>query len=168
METVRLKSSSVGSQVAGIALCLAGAVVLALYSGTSLNPVNLHSSAVHKWKKTPNNQVLWIVGTFLMVLSNVTWSLWMVLQAALLKEYPNKLLVTTAQCVFSTVQSFVIAAVAERDFSRWKLHLDVSLLAVAYTVMMPSIPPSKLKIFPSIYLLKYFSILLLNGAGLIH
>lgn len=135
METVKLKSSSGRAKVAGIALCLAGALVIAFYTGPSLRPVNrhhqFHPNVVHKLK-TPNRG-LWIVGTFLMVLSNVTWSLWMVLQAALLKEYPNKLLVTTAQCVFSTVQSFVMAAAAERDFSRWKLHLDVSLLAVLYT-----------------------------------
>nr|CAB3456421.1 unnamed protein product [Digitaria exilis] len=56
-------------------------------------------------------------------------------QAALLKEYPNKMLVTVTQCVFSTFQSLVVAAVAERDMSRWKLGLDVSLLAIIYTVI---------------------------------
>jgi uncharacterized membrane protein len=60
----------------------------------------------------------------------------MVWQAVLLKEYPNKMLITTVQCVLSMVQSFVVAAVAERDFTKWKLHFDISLLAVAYTVMM--------------------------------
>ncbi|TVU30710.1 hypothetical protein EJB05_22345, partial [Eragrostis curvula] len=135
MEMVNLKSSSGRAKVAGIAFCFAGALVIAFYTGPSLRPVNhhhvFHAGGAHA-SKAPGRG-LWIVGTFLMVLSNVTWSLWMVLQAALLKEYPNKLLVTTAQCLFSMVQSFVIAVVAERDFSRWKLHLDVSLLAVVYT-----------------------------------
>ncbi|TVU25251.1 hypothetical protein EJB05_27741, partial [Eragrostis curvula] len=49
--------------------------------------------------------------------------------AGLLQEYPNKMLVTLSQCVFSTVQSFVVA---ERDFSKWKLRLDVSLIAILY------------------------------------
>jgi hypothetical protein len=57
------------------------------------------------------------------------------LQAALLKEYPNKMLVTVTQSVFSTVQLFVVATVAERDISRWKLGLDFRLLAVLYTVI---------------------------------
>jgi len=56
-------------------------------------------------------------------------------QSALLKEYPNKMLVTVTQCVFSTVQSFVVAVVAERDFSKWKLRFDISLLAIIYTVI---------------------------------
>jgi len=69
-----------------------------------------------------------------MVLANVTWALWIVMQSALLEEYPNKMLVTVTQCVFSTVQCFVVAVVAERDFSKWKLRLDISLLGVVYTI----------------------------------
>jgi hypothetical protein len=57
------------------------------------------------------------------------------MQAVVLKEYPNKMLVTLSQCVFSAVQSFVVAAVAERDYSKWKLQLDISLLAIFYTVI---------------------------------
>lgn len=56
-------------------------------------------------------------------------------QAAVLKEYPNKMLMTLSQSVFSTVQSFIVAVVAERDFSKWKLHLDISLLAIIYNVI---------------------------------
>ena len=52
----------------------------------------------------------------------------------MLKEFPNKMLVTVTQCLFSTVQSFLVAVVAERDFSMWKLRLDISLLAVVYSV----------------------------------
>jgi drug/metabolite transporter (DMT)-like permease len=54
------------------------------------------------------------------------------LQAALLKELPNRMLVATALCVFSTVQSFVVAVAAERNFSRWQLRPDISLLAIVY------------------------------------
>jgi hypothetical protein len=50
------------------------------------------------------------------------------------REFPNKMLVTVTQCLFSTVQSFLVAVVAERDFSMWKLRLDISLLAVVYSV----------------------------------
>jgi drug/metabolite transporter (DMT)-like permease len=137
MEVVKLRSVSGIAKVTGVALCLAGALVIALYTGPSLSPVNRHhraSGGAHGFK-APTRGGTWVTGTFLMLLSNVTWSLWTVLQGALLKEYPNKLLVTTSQCLFSTAQSFVVAAVAERDFSKWALKLDVSLIAVAYTVI---------------------------------
>ncbi|TKV94211.1 hypothetical protein SEVIR_9G278532v4 [Setaria viridis] len=135
MEAVKLRSSSGIAKVTGVALCLAGALTIALYTGPSLSPINHHRAfGAHAApaSKAPSRGT-WIIGTFLMVLSNVTWSLWMVWQAVVLKEYPNKMLITTVQCVFSTVQSFVVAAVAERDFTKWKLQFDVSLLAVAYT-----------------------------------
>lgn len=57
------------------------------------------------------------------------------MQATVLEEYPSKMLVTLSQCAFSAVQSFVVAVVAERDFSKWKLRLDISLLAIVYTVI---------------------------------
>ncbi|KAJ1295684.1 hypothetical protein BS78_01G241600 [Paspalum vaginatum] len=137
MEAVKLRSLSGIAKIAGVALCLAGALVIAFYTGASLSPVNHHRAfgahAAAHGSKAPASRGMWIIGTFLMFLSNVTWSLWMVLQAVILKEYPNKMVITTAQCLFSTTQSFVVAAVAERDWSKWKLQLDVSLLAVAYT-----------------------------------
>uniref|UniRef100_I1PRQ1 WAT1-related protein n=1 Tax=Oryza glaberrima TaxID=4538 RepID=I1PRQ1_ORYGL len=91
MECVKVRSSSGIAKLAGVALCFAGVMVLALYKGPALNP------------------------------------------AAVLREFPNKMLVTAAQCVFSTVQTAVVAAAAEREMARWKLRLDISLLAVLYT-----------------------------------
>ena len=110
------------AKLAGVALCIAGAFAIAFYTGPSLSPINHHrafrADHHHATKaRASQGTTMWIVGTFLMFLSNVTWSLWMVLQAMLLEEYPNKMLITTAQCVLRMAQSFVIAVVAERDFS---------------------------------------------------
>ncbi|KAL6893733.1 hypothetical protein ACP4OV_007831 [Aristida adscensionis] len=138
IEAVKLRSASGVAKLAAVALCLAGALVTAFYTGPSFSPVRRHrafggsAAAAGRVSGDPSRRT-WILGTFLMVLANLTWSLWLVLQAKVLKEHPNKMLVTTAQCVFSALQSFVAAAVAERDFSRWKLRLDVSLFAVLYT-----------------------------------
>ena len=71
------------------------------------------------------------------------------LQEPLLKEYPSKLLFTTLQCVFSTIQSFFIALTCERDFSRWKLSFDISLISVAYCV---SFHPNLLMSLPIFYI----------------
>jgi hypothetical protein len=46
------------------------------------------------------------------------------------------LLNTAIQVVFATVQSFFMALVMERDLSRWKLSLDVGLVAIIYCVSM--------------------------------
>lgn len=60
-------------------------------------------------------------------------------QGPLLLEYPSKLMNTTLQCVFASVQSLVIALVLERDFSRWILPGVVSLVGVLFTVRLASI-----------------------------
>ncbi|OEL23467.1 WAT1-related protein [Dichanthelium oligosanthes] len=137
MEVVNLRSSYGIAKMTGVALCLAGVLVIAFFAGPPLSPVN-HHRAFHTGHASSNatGHVTWIKGTFLKLLGDITWSLWIVFQAALLKEYPNKMLVSVTQCVFSTVQSLVVAAVAERDISRWKLGLDISLFAVVYTVIM--------------------------------
>ncbi|VAH37697.1 unnamed protein product [Triticum turgidum subsp. durum] len=133
MEVVKLRSPSGMAKVAGVVLCLAGVLAIALYVGPSLDPVNHHRAFAAANGEADAKRGTWIMGTLLMVLVNVTWSLWIVLQAALLKEFPHKLLVTATQCAFSAGQCFVVAAVAERDFSRWQLGFDVTLVAVLYT-----------------------------------
>ncbi|OEL28545.1 WAT1-related protein [Dichanthelium oligosanthes] len=144
MEVVNLRSSSGIAKVSGAALCLAGVLVMAFYTGPALSPVNHHRAFAAHAPGTDGHantsKAAWITGTFLMVLNNMAWSLSIVWQARILKEFPNRMLVAVSLCVFSGLQSFVVAAVAERDFSRWKLQLDVRLLAIAYTVMMIAIP----------------------------
>lgn len=135
LEVVRLRSLSGMAKAAGVALCLAGVLTIALYTGPSMSPVNHHRAFAdhHQHAETTSSKGTWIKGTFLMLLANTTWSLWIVLQASLLKEYPNKLLSTLMQCLLSTVQSFVLAMAVERDLAAWRLRLDVGLVAIAYS-----------------------------------
>ncbi|CAL5079946.1 unnamed protein product [Urochloa decumbens] len=134
MEVVNLKSAYGIAKVTGVALCLGGVFLIAFFAGPSLSPVNhRHAFQSGHTPSVPAGHAIWIKGTFLKLLGDMIWSLWITLQAALLKEYPNKMLVTVTQSVFSTAQLFVVAAVAERDISRWKLGLDIRLLAVLYT-----------------------------------
>jgi hypothetical protein len=172
MEAMKLKSSSGLAKAAGITLCLAGVLAIALYAGPLLSPLNRHRVlAGHGSKKAAAahgavSKGLWVTATFLMLLACVAWSLWFifqvnqfllffllfffihssVVQGLLLKEYPNKLLAALIQCLFVTIQSFVVVVAMERDhgFSRWKLGLDLSLVAVAYSVrhLKYSVAPS--------------------------
>ncbi|CAL5044652.1 unnamed protein product [Urochloa decumbens] len=134
IEEFKLRNPAGIAKVTGMALCLAGVFAIAFYAGPSLRPVNHHRAfgAATRAGITAGKGA-WIEGAFMLLLSVVAYSLWIVMQAAVLKEFPNKMLVTVTQCVFSAVQSFVVAAVAERDFSMWKLRLDIGLLAIAYS-----------------------------------
>lgn len=132
METLKLKSVHGVAKALGILLCVGGVVALALYQGPQLRSLNHHplrrssTAGEHPHKN-------WALGIFLMTASVVIWSLWTVKQGPLLLEYPSKLLNTTLQCTFASVQSLVIALVMERDLSRWKLAGGMSLVAVLFT-----------------------------------
>ncbi|KAM3296863.1 hypothetical protein ACQJBY_038954 [Aegilops geniculata] len=134
-EAIKLRTASGKAKLAGVALCVAGVLVIALYAGPPLNPLNHHRAFAAAM--AGGKQGDWMKGTFLMLLANLTWSLWIVLQARLLREYPNKLLATTLQCLLSTAQSLALAAAVTafgEDMSVvWRLRLDVGLVAVAYS-----------------------------------
>lgn len=134
METLNLKSVHGMAKASGILLCIGGVIVLAMYQGPEFKSFNHHqllhqaSTVAHEHSKKN-----WALGIFLMTTSVVIWSLWTVQQGPLLLEYPSKLLNTTLQCIFASIQSFIIALVLERDFSRWKLAGGVSLFSVLFT-----------------------------------
>ncbi|XP_020096600.1 WAT1-related protein At5g64700 isoform X3 [Ananas comosus] len=137
METVKLNRMHGMVKTSGIVLCLAGVITLALYQGPELKLFTHRYLLHHTGSRThgassTHSKKSWVLGVFLMVMSTAAWALWAVLQGPLLLEYPSKLLNTALQCLFSTIQSFFLALIIERDFSRWKIGLDVTLISVIY------------------------------------
>ncbi|CDP12822.1 unnamed protein product [Coffea canephora] len=98
-------------KVAGVAICFGGAATVAFFKGLYLR----------------------LLGVFLMLLSNVFWSIWLIFPGLILKSYPSKLLCTALQCFLSTIQSFIIAIALVRDPNEWKLGWSVRLISVAYS-----------------------------------
>ncbi|KAJ8478532.1 hypothetical protein OPV22_022259 [Ensete ventricosum] len=138
MESIKVKSLSGVGKAVGVTLCLVGVAAIAFYRGPRIHPLHLHGHFAHSASQrdhAPANtpKATWIEGTFFVIGANLTWSLWLVYQGILLKEYPSKLLLTTLQCLFSTVQSLFVAMAFERDRSKWKLHRDMGLLAILYS-----------------------------------
>ncbi|XP_020583790.1 WAT1-related protein At5g64700-like [Phalaenopsis equestris] len=136
METLKLRRMLGISKILGIGICKAGVITIALYSGPHLNPLIKYHHFGHKNNakhSSLHSKQNWITGTFLLIAANSSWSLWMVLQGRLLKEFPSKVLFTAIESVFSALQSFIIAAAFERDVSKWKLRMDMGLVAIAYS-----------------------------------
>ncbi|KAH7671267.1 WAT1-related protein [Dioscorea alata] len=129
IEALKVKSKSGIAKVLGITLCLAGILMIAFYTGPQLN----HHEPYHHSQQPTHSSRTWIKGSFLMISASTVWSLWLTLQKILLKEYPSKLLFTTMQCMFSSIQSFIVAILFERNIAQWKLHFNMRLLAVAYS-----------------------------------
>ncbi|PIN11444.1 Glucose-6-phosphate/phosphate and phosphoenolpyruvate/phosphate antiporter [Handroanthus impetiginosus] len=135
MEKVNIKTSPGMMKIAGVTLCIGGVATIAFSRGPYLKLL-MHNHLINNHKHQLQDQVpsanTWIKGVFLMLLSNFTWAMWLVLQGRVLKSYPSKLLLTTLQCLLSTIQSFLVAAAFVRDPAQWKLGWNIRLLSVAY------------------------------------
>ncbi|KAL7131435.1 hypothetical protein ABFS83_12G002900 [Erythranthe nasuta] len=140
MEKVNIRTSTGIMKIAGVVLCIGGVATIAFYRGPLLqilmhhhliNINHLSDQQLLIQHQIPDTKT-WIKGVFLMLLSNITWALWLVLQGRVLKSYPSKLLLTTMQCLMSTVQSFIVALAFARNPAQWKLGWNIRLISVAY------------------------------------
>ncbi|MED6163135.1 hypothetical protein PIB30_076916 [Stylosanthes scabra] len=135
VESISIKDVHGVAKILGSVLSLSGAITFALVKGPALdfmrwysqnqNHSSSSSSVIHS--KGDN-----IKGVLMMLSANTAWSLWLILQGFVVKEYPAKFRLTTVQCFFSFIQSSVLALSVERNPSAWKLGWDIHLLSVAY------------------------------------
>ncbi|EFH42890.1 nodulin MtN21 family protein [Arabidopsis lyrata subsp. lyrata] len=139
MERLKVKSIQGTAKLVGITVCMGGVITLALYKGPLLKlPLcpHFYHGQEHPHHNNPGHvsggSTSWLKGCVLMITSNILWGLWLVLQGRVLKVYPSKLYFTTLHCLLSSIQSFVIAIVLERDISAWKLGWNLRLVAVIY------------------------------------
>ncbi|XP_073057594.1 WAT1-related protein At5g64700-like [Primulina eburnea] len=136
MESVKPRTGPGIMKLGGVILCLAGVATIAFFKGPLLKLLVHHHLISSRIGEMQQEQApaadSWVKGVFLMMFSNVTWALWLLLQGRLLKGFPSKLLLTTLQCLLSTIQSFLVALVFARDLAQWKLGFDVQLLSIFY------------------------------------
>ncbi|XP_038881401.1 WAT1-related protein At5g64700-like isoform X2 [Benincasa hispida] len=131
MEKVKIRKSSGMAKVGGMMLCIAGVAVLAFYKGPYFKPLfNFHLFQTHQ--SHVSSQKTWILGCFLLLVSTLSWGLWFVLQAWVLKTCPSPLVLTFGQTLSSAIQSFVVAIAIERNPSQWKLVWNICLIAILY------------------------------------
>lgn len=141
METLKLTRFHGKVKFAGILFCVAGVTILAFYEGPMFRSFNHHhlfqnggggggSSAAGAGDTHSKKQ--WVLGIFLMTLSNVLAGLWTVLQGPLIED-TSKLMNTTLQISWASLQAFLVAVAVERDFSKWRLGWNVGLAAIIYS-----------------------------------
>ncbi|XP_027088293.1 WAT1-related protein At1g43650 [Coffea arabica] len=118
------------AKILGSAVGLSGALVFTFYKGPPLYS-SVHSSISHNDSKSYSKED-WIKGSLLMLLANFTWSVWLIMQGAVIKEYPAKLRLTALQIFFSSILSAAWAVGHERKAEAWKLGWNVNLLSVLY------------------------------------
>nr|CAB3454477.1 unnamed protein product [Digitaria exilis] len=137
METLKMTRFHGKVKFAGILFCIAGVTILAFYEGPLFRSFNHHhlfqsGGGSSSGAAETHSKKQWVLGIFLMTLSNVLAGLWTVLQGPLIED-TSKLMNTTLQISCASVQAFLVAVAAERDFSKWKLGWNISLAAIIYS-----------------------------------
>ncbi|KAG6419750.1 hypothetical protein SASPL_116262 [Salvia splendens] len=120
-------------KIVGTVVSFSGAMVFAFVKWPQFSIVNLsEGKAMSYHGNYISSKEKWIQGCLLMLLSNVIWASWLVMQTPLVKMYPAKFRLTMLQCLFSCIQSTVWGMAVQRDISSWKLTWDFNLLSVTY------------------------------------
>ncbi|KAG6524243.1 hypothetical protein ZIOFF_014149 [Zingiber officinale] len=132
LEQINIKCRYGVAKVVGTVASIGGATVITLYKGPPLldGKLLLVSSA--------NTILNWTLGCVYILGNCIAWSGWMVLQVPVLKKYPARLSVTTITCFFGLIQFLIIAAFAEKDIERWKVHSGGELLTILYAGLVAS------------------------------
>ncbi|GER37690.1 nodulin MtN21 /EamA-like transporter family protein [Striga asiatica] len=128
IENLEIREKHGWAKILGSVLSISGAMVFTFYKGPHLyygSNNKAHNPIAKSYSKEE-----WIKGSLLLIGGNLTWSIWLVMQAPILKEYPAKLRLTTLQCGLSFLVSAVYGAIKERDISSWKLGWNINLLSV--------------------------------------
>ncbi|KAL5080743.1 hypothetical protein RYX36_009164 [Vicia faba] len=135
VETISIKYKHGVAKILGSVLSLSGAIVFAVVKGPPLDFIKWHSENQnhnsHEFSKVLSKGDN-IKGSLMMLSANTFWSLWLILQGFIVKQYPAKFRLTLIQCFFSFIQSGILAIAMERNPSAWKLGWDIHLLSVAY------------------------------------
>ncbi|KAG6713327.1 hypothetical protein I3842_05G145900 [Carya illinoinensis] len=135
MEKLDWRSSSSLAKSLGAMLSITGAFIVTLFKGLPLLTTPSPSEASHQLLLQMSN---WVVGGLLLAADSVLASVWLILQALILKKYPAGLIIAFFYCFFVAIQSAVVSLVLERDFSSWSLQPNMRLIAVLYSGMFGS------------------------------
>ncbi|XP_048433840.1 WAT1-related protein At3g28050 isoform X2 [Pyrus x bretschneideri] len=132
LESAALRKRSSQAKILGTIVSLAGAFVVTLYKGPSIvfanrsQSLSLHQPLLNSTPTNPN----WIVGGLLLTAEYILVPLWYIVQAQIMKEYPNELTVIFFYNVCVVAVSAAVALITEPNSSAWKLRPDIALLSI--------------------------------------
>ncbi|CAL2250434.1 unnamed protein product [Prunus armeniaca] len=133
MESAALRSRSSQAKILGTIVSLAGAFVVTLYKGPPIvfphqSPsISLHQPLLNSTPPTNSN---WVLGGLLLTAEYILVPLWYIVQAQIMKEYPNELTVIFFYNVCVGVVAGVVALITEPNSSAWKLRPNVALVSI--------------------------------------
>ncbi|KAM1503404.1 hypothetical protein TB2_027873 [Malus domestica] len=142
MEVLDIKKVRCQAKVLGTVLTVAGAMLMTLYRGPTVEM--LWSKYIHPRKSyvtdtTGTGDKHWFLGSIMLTIATLAWASLFVLQNNALKTYKNhQLSLTSMICGIGTLQAIAVTFVMEHEPSAWKIGFDMNLLAAAYAGIVTS------------------------------
>ncbi|XP_030962991.1 WAT1-related protein At5g07050-like [Quercus lobata] len=133
MEKLDISQRGAQAKIVGTVVAFAGATLMTLYKGivvVSLLPTQ-HSHQTFTSKASLDQN--WLKGSFMLVISNLSYSAFYILQAKTIKEYPSPIALTALTCLSGTLLSTIMAAIFDHKLSSWRLSWNITLLAPIYS-----------------------------------
>ncbi|XP_059316559.1 WAT1-related protein At3g28050-like [Lycium ferocissimum] len=134
MEKLALKAKSSLAKSIGTMILITGAFVMTFYKGPAIFS---HESVVYNRNidqpLLTTHESNWIIGSSLLTTASFLVGLLYIVQAWIMKDYPEELMVTVIACGFVTMLSAVVAFIAEKDPNAWKIRPDIKLLTICYS-----------------------------------
>ncbi|KOM54022.1 hypothetical protein LR48_Vigan09g268100 [Vigna angularis] len=143
LERLNLKTAGGKAKIIGTITGISGAMILTFLKGPEVQMLSFHmnlfnhpsGNVVHPHA---TSGVMTIFGALASVASNVSYALWLIIQAKMSERYPCPYSSTALMSLMGALLSVSYAFCVERDLSQWRLGWNIRLLTVAYAGIVVS------------------------------
>ncbi|XP_030535636.1 WAT1-related protein At4g30420-like [Rhodamnia argentea] len=135
MEKVNGRSLRSVAKILGTAVCVGGAIVMALLRGPKLLNAEFHLRSRSIFAAEGDS---WLLGCVFLLGSACCWSIWLILQVPMSASHPDHLSLSAWMCFMSTIQCAIITLFLEQDPEAWKIHSNLGIAAILYSGIVGS------------------------------
>ncbi|XP_039011695.1 WAT1-related protein At5g40240-like [Hibiscus syriacus] len=135
MEKVEFRRAATQAKIIGTITSIFGALIITFYKGPkvfSSSPWISSSSVVQLQSPLQSSQSNWIVGGILEAIAYLLYSFWYVIQAQVMKIYPEEIVVTLFYNLSVALLAIPVCLIAPQ-LSSWGLTHSISVVAVLYS-----------------------------------
>ncbi|KAL2342145.1 hypothetical protein Fmac_010085 [Flemingia macrophylla] len=143
LERLNLKTVAGKAKIIGTITGVSGAMILTFIKGAEIKMLSFHLNLFnnrnsHVVHRHATSGVMTIFGALASVASNVSYALWLIIQAKMSERYPCPYSSTALMSLMGALLSIAFAFCIERDLSQWRLGWNVRLITVAYAGIVVS------------------------------
>ncbi|KAK4570972.1 hypothetical protein RGQ29_029722 [Quercus rubra] len=130
IEKLGLNTKAGKMKILGATFSVAGALIACLYEGKALH---IGHQGLHHSVALKTSMAHWVQGTFMLVGCCLSYSVWFVVHAKLLKIFPSKYWAIMLACIIASMQSAVIGLCLNRQKAAWSLGWNLQLITIFYS-----------------------------------